>query len=335
MKPTGFLAALLAALAMAAPAVGAGPETVPFRTSNQSPLTRVFGLPSLGDAAVLDRGTKDLTLSLDWANFYADDSSARERLVLDGETYRLNLTGRWGVAGRLELGVEVPYYFQNGGILDNFIDGYHSIFGFPRGGRDQVPTGRLLLSYQRDGRERLRVDRNGSGIGDVRLTAGRQLCRGAGDEPGAVALRASLKLPTGESADLFGSGGTDFAAWLSANYGGRTGYGDWGVFGGAGFLGLSDGDFVPEQQRNAVLFGTLGAGWTPLRRLTLRVQFEGHTPFYRDSDLVEFDSASVQVVTGGTLSFTDRTALDIGVSEDLAVKTAPDVVFHFALRHRF
>ena len=38
---------------------------------------------------------------------------------------------------------------------------------------------------------------------------------------------------------------------------------------------------------------------------------------------------------GGTLHFSDRTALDIGVSEDLVVKTAPDVVFNFALRHQF
>jgi hypothetical protein len=38
---------------------------------------------------------------------------------------------------------------------------------------------------------------------------------------------------------------------------------------------------------------------------------------------------------GGTLHFSERTALDLGVAEDLIIKTSPDVVFHFSLRHRF
>ena len=98
---------------------------------------------------------------------------------------------------------------------------------------------------------------------------------------------------------------------------------------------MTKGNVLPDQQQNAVAFGSLGAGWHPPAWLTLKVQFDGHTAFYKDSDLVELSSGSVQIVMGGPLHFSDRTAFDIGVSEDLVVKTDPDVVFHFALNHRF
>ena len=69
--------------------------------------------------------------------------------------------------------------------------------------------------------------------------------------------------------------------------------------------------------------GASVGGWHPLARLTLKVQFDGHTAFYKDSDLVELSSGSVQIVMGGTLH-SDRTALDMGPSEDLVVNTAPE-----------
>jgi hypothetical protein len=47
------------------------------------------------------------------------------------------------------------------------------------------------------------------------------------------------------------------------------------------------------------------------------------------------NAASAQLIIGGTIAFSDKTTLDIGVVEDIIVKTAPDVVFHFALSRRF
>ena len=296
---------------------------------------QIFGLPAIGDSRILRGGDKEMTLVFDLANLYVDDSAQNERITLDGETYRLNLTGRVGIANRFEAGFELPWLFQNGGFLDGFIENYHDTFGFSQGGRDQAPKGRLLFNYQRNGASLFRVDRSNSGIGDIRLTAGYQLYRDGSENPGAVALRSSLKLPTGESDDLHGSGSTDLALWLTGSQGWKTGSGLWELFGGAGILGMTDGNVLPEQRENFVAFGSLGVGWRPLSWLSLKVQFDGHTAFYRDSDLVELGSNSVQAVMGGTLHFSERTALDIGIAEDLIVKTSPDVVFHFALRHRF
>ncbi len=330
-----LLGLLVLAVLLCSPAAGQSFDILPFRTSNQSPLVMIYGLPAIGDARVLAKGEKELALIFDLANMYVDDSASNERIILDGETYRLNLTGRMGIASRFEAGLELPWIFQNGGFLDGFIENYHDTLGLSQGGRDQAPKGRLLFNYQRNGATLFRVDQSNSGIGDVRLTAGYQLYREAGENPAAIALRSSLKLPTGDSNELRGSGSTDLALWLSAGKGWKTAYGTWEVFGGGGVLGMTESDVLPDQQNHVVAFGSLGAGWSPLSWLALKVQFDGHTAFYRDSDLVELSSDSVQVVMGGTLAFSDKTTLDIGVSEDLVVRTAPDVVFHFALRHRF
>ncbi len=58
-------------------------------------------------------------------------------------------------------------------------------------------------------------------------------------------------------------------------------------------------------------------------------------PFFLGSDLRELALGSVELLIGETLYFSDRTYLDIAITEDVVVKTSPDVVFHFALIHQF
>jgi len=65
------------------------------------------------------------------------------------------------------------------------------------------------------------------------------------------------------------------------------------------------------------------------------VQGNAHTAFFKNSELRELSSASIQLLLGGTIAFTDNVSLDLGVSEDVIVNTSPDVAFHFALRSRF
>jgi hypothetical protein len=308
-------------------------EIEPFRTYSRNPVVQIFGLPAIGDSRVLNQGSGEMALVFDLANNYADNSSRSERIILDGETYLLNLTGRFGVGERVELGFELPYIFQSGGFLDAFIQDYHSAFGFPNGGREEAPNGRLLFKYQRNGSTVFQVDKCNSGIGDIRLNAGYQLYRNDNDLR-SVALRTSLKLPTGDGNQLRGSGGADIALWLTGSQGFKTRTGMWEIYGGAGVLGMNDSDLMPDQQRNTVMFGSAGAGWKPLSWLALKVQLDGQTAFYRDSDLDELSSPSAQVIIGGSLFFSDRIALEIGLSEDIIIKTAPDVVFHFALNYR-
>ncbi|MFH1757829.1 MAG: DUF3187 family protein [Pseudomonadota bacterium] len=310
-------------------------EITPFYTQNQSPLVQIYGLPAIGEGSVLPLRAVDARLNVDLANNCVADTNPREYLVLDGESTRITLDLRYGIARGLECGVTIPYIFLSGGFLDSFIEGFHSTFGFQQGRRDQYPRNRLFFFYQRDGQQRLKFDRSSSGLGDMSLTGGWQLYQGKNKAERVVALRASLKLPTGDSDQFHGSGSTDFSLWVTASDDYKLALGHVTLFGAAGMMAMTDGQILRDQQRNWVGFGGLGVGWSPLRWLAFKIQTNAHTPFYRDSELRELNAVSTQLTMGGTLAFSERTTLDIGVTEDIIILTAPDVVFHFALRRHF
>jgi len=310
-------------------------DIVPFDTKNQSPLVQIYGLPSAGSGRLLSPDQKEIRVVLDYSSNYVEDNKAGESITLDGETARIALNGRYGLSKNVECGIEVSYVAHGGGFLDDFIIHYHDLFGFPQGGRDQAPRNRLRYRYIRDGVEKIHVESSRSGFGDISFTTGFQLYHDGKEYPRALALRTSLKLPTGDSKSLRGSGSTDFSCWLTAQDDYKLRYGHGTVFAALGFMAMTDGDVLPEQQRHYVGFGSVGGGWSPLSWIALKIQLDAHTPFYRDSQLRELSANSAQLILGGVLALSDGTSLDIAVSEDIATRTSPDVVFHVALRTRF
>ncbi|WP_298039703.1 DUF3187 family protein [uncultured Desulfuromonas sp.] len=309
-------------------------ELTPFQTANRSPLVLGYGLPPLPDAKRLPAGRTSALLTVDLASNYTESTRDREQIVLDGETYRFDLALRCGLSPTLEVRADIPYISHRGGFLDGFIEDFHDLFGLPQGGRDKAPRNRLLYSYVRDGRQEIALEENTEGLGDVRLSGAWQLYEEEGGLRSATVF-GSLKLPTGDSDRLLGSGSTDLAFGLSGSLATLSSWGPIRAWGGGGLLLMTEGDLLPQQQNQAAGFGALGAGWAPLPWLAFKLQLDGHTSFYGGSDFEEVDFPSMQVVMGGTLGLAPETALDIAVVEDIAVNTAPDAVFHFALRHNF
>lgn len=308
---------------------------VPLATRNQSPLVQIFGIPAVAGAHVTPTGHLDTQLRYDLANDFTTEDQSGETMILDGETTRLGLGLRYGLPRGFEIGVEVPYVAHRGGFLDHFIESYHDFFNFPQGGRDDYPTGRVYYEYTKHGQTRFLYDEENGGLGDISVTGAWQLHEAGGKSPSALALRASLKLPTGDSAKLLGSGGTDLALGLSGDLGSVTDAGYFSLFGGLGGVWLGDGDVLSDQQRNVVVYGHLGGGWEALSWLTLLAQLDGHSPVYKDSELPQLANVALQLTLGGTLQLPAETFLDLGVSEDIFVSTTPDVAFLVALRRRF
>ena len=307
-------------------------EIVPFATSNQNPLVAIFGLPAAAPATILEAGRTTVEFRSDIASSCSSNANSRESILLDGETYRFTLAARRGIGRNLEIGMELPYVMHRQGFLDNFIKNWHDFFGLPQGDREDLPEDQLDYRYSRNGEEKLSLTDESEGLGDLRLTAGWQLLRQDRPAKKSLALRASLKLPTGDKDKLLGSGSTDLALWLSGSTTG--GHDSIALYGAVGALFLSDGDIIADQQNHLVGFGTLGIGWQALASLNLKLQIDAHTAFYDDSDLDEL-SESAQLNIGGTLAVTEATDLDIAVGEDIVVDSAPDVVFHIALRTSF
>jgi hypothetical protein len=311
----------------------AGPvdPAVPFSTSNQNPLVAIFGLPSAGPSKVLAHGKIAAELRADIASVCSDDQS-EESILLDGESYRFTLVLKRGFGEHFEFGLEIPYVMHREGFLDSFVADWHDFFHLPLGERKDMPNDRLNYSYVKNGRSKVDLDGETEGLGDLRLTGAWQLWHRQEDEARALALRASLKLPTGDENHLLGSGSTDLALWLSGSQ--AFAGGSLALFGAGGGLLMSDGEVLAAQQRHAVAFGTLGGGWQLLPNLALKAQVDGHTSCYRDSNFREL-SDSLQLALGGTVGLTDTLTLDVAVIEDIVVDSAPDIVFHLALRQIF
>lgn len=333
-----FILALLFSLSLlhAYPAWSDFLEIEPFRTANRSPMVQIFGLPAETSSRLLSAGKLQLGVSQDIASIYSLNTTASESILLDGELYRWTLTGRYGLTDRMELGIDLPFLLQGRGFLDDFIIDWHRIFGLPQGGRDAAPKNRLRYNYVKDGVQKLDMTHSSGGIGDITLLAAYKLFEQAADnDHDTIALRSQLKFPTGNSSSMLGSGSIDLSLLLSGAMNRSTELGLLGVYGSFGGMFTSDGDILPDQRRNLVAFGNAGIGWSPADWIGLKVQFDLNSPFYKGSSLPELGDAAAVITFGGTLKLPGNCLLDIGVAEDVAVATAPDVTFHLGISKRF
>jgi hypothetical protein len=307
----------------------AAQNVTPFFSFNQSPIIQLHGLPAIDNAGILRAGQARYRLVHDLASDYTFHTSATENLLFDGETNRTTLVYARGIGTGWEWGLQIPYVRHDGGWLDGFIEDWHDTFGLPQGGRDTAPHNQFSFLYQRQGVTQLALSEAVSGIGDVRLSAGWQWP--GGDKAQRLAVRAALSLPTGDSRQLRGSGGTDFALWLVADRAYR--WWDWPatVFGGGGVLLLGDGEVLADQQRPAALFGSIGAGARVLPWVSLKLQADFHGPLYQRSELKEVNATAMQFLMGGDLQLGKKVQLDLMVGEDIIVHASPDVVFHIGL----
>ncbi|MEQ8859813.1 MAG: DUF3187 family protein [Pseudomonadales bacterium] len=299
----------------------------PLRVRNLSPATQLYGLPR-AFGALVPSATTELTLQVEHANnFTAGGSSGATAAVFDGGTTVTGLTLRRALGQRFEWGLELPYVHHGGGFTDAFIDGFHDLFGLPEGGRDDAPTNRLDYRLVSAGATRVALDDAAGHLGDVRGWLGYRLLRGPGRE---AVLRGMVKAPSGRVADLSGSEGTDvslaveLADSVSLEALGLT----MTLMGAATALG---NDALPGTPQEALVWsGHFGLHYPLTGRLILRGQLDAHSDVI-DTGLRQFAGATVQGTLGGSVMLGPRAWLDVGVSEDLAGASAPDVVFLLAL----
>jgi hypothetical protein len=340
MKRQGIMNRLLLLLSIlfcsTEAASAADMEIRPFSTFNQSPLTQIYGLPHDTGADIVPSGKFRIAFNQDLSSNYTVSKSSREKLTLDGEAYRMTMAVRYGAAPQWEVGIEIPYIIEGGGFLDNFIINWHNTFGLPQGGRTLAPKNHINYSYNKDGVQSLLLDRSASGIGDVSLTGGFSLLdlieEGRNNR---LAIKGAVKFPTGDSTYLLGSGSTDLMLQLCGSMNNYTEWGSLGVYGSVGALAMSKSDVLRDQHNPLAGVGTLGLGWGPASWISFKVQLNGATPLYRDSSLDEISKSSILLILGGALKFPGGYLLDLGVGEDVAVATAPDVSFHMGLSKQF
>lgn len=191
------------------PALGAGEfiRTVPAFASPFS--YSVTGRLELGmDVRWLNTWTYHVESEtpFDWANLQDTSDLEYGSFLFDTETLSFTPSIIYRASDRLALGLQFPVAIQGGGIMDGFIEGFHSMAGVGQHNRDQ---------WDRDSTHYIFVDRENvihdqsEGIkrnitGDVQLSASVLVV-----ENPMLTARAIVKLPTSRIYDNLGDSGTD------------------------------------------------------------------------------------------------------------------------------
>lgn len=319
--PGGLSFIVLAGCYLAAPKLPAQ-EFMPFRTRNASPPVAIFGLPAWN--APKDAHAVGLTSEL--VSHFRIAQRGGESLLLDGETWRNSFYYDRRVGKRWSFGAELPFYRHSGGFLDDAVDGWHSLFGLPDGGRNLRPENQLLFMMQNGNGQSYRLAASVSGVGDAQFNAGYSFGR-----RGGLFARLTVKLPTGDERELTGSGSADVAASLLHSREAAVGRRRGGYFLGVGAIRAGDAEALFYPQRELSYFAVAGGGLKVLPRFGVKVQFDVHTAFYR-SGLGELGESSVLGSFGGWWQADERHFVDFAIGEDIEVGSAPDVTLHFGFR---
>ena len=333
-----FLAALVAssALSQAADSLGQDAVAEPLRTVNLNPFHGLYGPPPGGGARVLAAGRTEVTLSLDAASYFSEHEGDGEWALIDGETYRPSVALRRGFGQGWEAFIEATVVMQRGGVFDGFIEGWHDFFGLPQGGRKAAPRDRLAVRYGRGGEALIDLSESATAMGDVGLGLGYQLPAALQGLDG-IALRASIRLPTGDEDELSGRGKVGLA--LSAATSGALPWARetrrwlWFARVGAVFGGIPKP--LAALDAGPSVFGGAGVSWRPLNRLRLMAQVDAQSSPYADAKAPQLADPAILLSFGGAVRVSRNSEIEIAVVEDDGTHhAAADVGLRLAWRWR-
>ena len=234
-KSTVFLAAALLALALPraarAQAVDAGSRTIPARgplpTRNSETINSLFLLPvpTMG-GGVLAKSRSRLDFDAATPNTFSIRPEAGYSAHY--EEQRLTLGYVRGLGNGQEVALRVPYIARDGGVISQLINDWHHFFHIYGTQRQFYPTHEVHFTVRDavSGKTLIDTRAGASGLGDVTLEYRRAIAAG---DPGfdkdgtpdarraTLSVRVLLKLPTGSTRDLFGSGAADIGVGVSGS----------------------------------------------------------------------------------------------------------------------
>lgn len=287
----------------------------PFATRDQNLFNLIHGQPAPSNAELLNIGAGELSSTLVIANTINIESDSDEDMLIDYESYRFDLSYQYGLSDDWNLQIDLPIVHLTGGQFDSAIDSWHQFFGMPRGFRPSNPEGRYLVAYSNT-RVNFQRDQATTDIGDIQLAVAHRLFE---HDNSALSLWGGIKLPTGNEDKLTGSGSTDLSAWLAYN---RELARSWTINLNTGLVVTGGDDYKGMSLNDSALFGSAMINWRAWNPVSVKVQLQAHSSYYRDSNLRILGDAYI-LNFGGTV-YLDCSIVDIAFSEDIKVDASPD-----------
>jgi len=163
-------------------------------------------------------------LSISISNYFIQDmvtefhqigTTLEQERFIDYEGYVLEPTVSYNFLDNLEVGLTGRIHFYYGGFWDPVIEGFHSIFGFPNGGRNLYPANDVFINIQTTSGIDLSLTEPLAAIGDTDLFVKWSfLSLNFMD----AAFFSAFKIPTGSMENISGSGYPDLGFSLLMDF---------------------------------------------------------------------------------------------------------------------
>lgn len=311
-----------------------GEAVRPFYARDLTPFSLIFGIPGVEGAWLTPIFRHEIALQADLTSQYLTKTTAQESLLIDLESYHGLLWYRYGWSQRLEIGWDVPLHGYSGGFLDSAILNYHDWFNLPQGGRNAAPMNALNIAYLRQNHPSVIVRRAQYGLGDIRFTLAASILQDQASRR-ALSLRTYLKLPTGDSGALMGSGAVDAAVGLYYQQRHLTTRRFWDWYFSLGVVALGPSELFAAIQQEQILYTGLGFGVQIFAGWRFKMQFDVHSPVLADSSIRLFNVSNGMLMTGLEWRVNKHTRWEWAVGEDLITRTTPDVSFYLRFNRSY
>jgi hypothetical protein len=211
--------------------------------------------------------------------------------------------------------------------MDDFLNAYHSAFGFPDYGRHNRPDNKFLYEVSRNGELVVRGENGRIGIGDVKLTFKKPLLTG----DTSISLRGEVELPTGDSKTGFGNGSADAGVGIIVDQKISNVFMSYLNFGA-----VFPGDLRGHEKIELTNFVYGGAAveadlW---KNVSLLGQVFVQSSPFPETGIGSVDRTAVLLSFGGRY-YSGKNSFELSFTEDPNTAGAPDFSLNLSLKRRF
>jgi len=295
----------------------AGP--IPYRS--MMPLSLVFTHPLPDGASVLSSGEVRAGARLDYSSIFISDVDGDETIFVDGEFSRTALAMRFGLGGRTEINVELPFLRYTSGFMDHFIEDFHTLFGTRQGKRDDFPSNEFGAEYATGDGVFFSADEDGIHLADVPVTLKVNVLDPAKDSLG-LALRCLLELPTGNEHSGFGSGKLDGGAGVIL----EKRIEKLAIYFSMDQIFRRNPGFLDNVHIAHVTHGSLALEYPLGRNVSLVAQTDYQTKALEGVTLREFEDPQWMGGLGAAFRLKGGSVFRISIAEGFTKRSAPDFV---------
>ena len=256
----------------------------------------------------------------------------RQNITRDYEGLVVELGIAYTHSKQLQTGMDMRVIAYYGGFMDPALEAYHSLLGFPNGGREYFERNRIYINIPNENGITMFLDKPAISFGDIDIWGKWTFLE---NEKVSLAAMCAFKLPTGRLSALSGSGYPDAAAGFLLDY--RA----------ARYLTLytQTGAVLPFNAKSYLMFnGLLGAELHPWKQFSFSLQMNIKTSPIRDSAAVflwdnerrrrvNLYSRPQTNILGGLILRFQNSRLQFYLEEDAFTHQGTDITFNVMFSH--